>query len=430
MPGTSLIAGLLLALCGCQDQEAEASPELFPRKPIKVIVPFAAGGDSDQFARIMQKTLRDEDLLTQPLVILNVPGAGGTVGSRRVRDASPDGYTILNLHEGIFTSKYSNRVSFGPEAFRPIAATGQSSLVICVREDSPHHDLGDLLEAAATQPDRILFGMAQGTPTNFAGRRLEKAAGGNTRFRMVDSGGGAKRRHELVGKHIDVTPFSLAEYTGFEGGGIRAIAYLAEERHPDLPQVPTARELGYEVIMPHVHYWWAPKSTPDAVINRIADALEAAMSGEAMQGKLKVTQTMPFFLRGEELEAHLAVRESEFQDIALVRYEGLPEPVIPVLALVAVLSIIAFLTRRKSEASEPYPWKHCALTAGVLACYVFAMQYVTVPYAIATMGFIPVLAFVIGARTPQTIIRITGLGIVLALLCFFIFTKVLVIDLP
>ena len=109
-------------LTSCEKGASSGAGE-FPRKPIKVVVPFGPGGDSDTFARIMQKTIRDHELLPEPLVILNVPGAGGTIGSRRVRDAAPDGYTILNLHEGIFTSKYAGRVSYGPEAFRPIAAT-------------------------------------------------------------------------------------------------------------------------------------------------------------------------------------------------------------------------------------------------------------------------------------------------------------------
>ena len=288
-------AWICLLLASCEDDGLGTSSGEFPNKPIKVVVPFGAGGDSDSFARIMQKTLRDSGLLPHPLVILNVPGAGGSVGSRRVRDAAPDGYTILNLHEGILTSKYAGRVPYGPEAFRPIAATGQSSLVICVRDDAPFQNLRDLLKVAEEAPDSLLFGMAQGTPTHFAGRRLERA-GGDAKFRMVASGGGAKRFNDLVGRHIDVTPFSLAEYMAFEAGGLRAIGFLAAERYTALPNVPTARELGYDVVMPHVHYWWAPKSTPDTAVERIADALETAMSTVYLRGKLAETKTVALFL--------------------------------------------------------------------------------------------------------------------------------------
>lgn len=430
---SSLVFSLALSawLISCEKGGSSGVGE-FPRKPIKVVVPFGPGGDSDTFARIVQKTVRDHELLPAPLVILNVPGAGGTIGSRRVRDAAPDGYTILNLHEGILTSKYSGRVSYGPEAFRSIAATAKSNLVICVREESPFEDLRDLLEAAAAQPDAILFGMAQGTPTHFAGRRLEKA-GGDVRFRMVASGGGAKRRNDLVGKHIDATPFSLAEYIGFEGGGVRAIAYLAEARHPELPNVPTARELGYEVVMPHVHYWWAPKSTPAATVERIANVLEAAMATDYMRGKLAETKTEPLFLRGAALETHLADREGEFQDVALVNYDGLPDPVLPVLALVVVLGIaigVRRFTERDAEAMPPMVWRHGAVSCLILSAYVLSMQLVGVPYVFATMAFVPALAVGVGARSARAIANVTSLGIAIACGSFFIFTKVLVIDLP
>ena len=421
--------GIGLAVTGCQDGTPSSSE--FPRKPIKVIVPFGAGGDSDSFTRIVQKALRDNELLPQPLVVINVPGAGGTVGSRRVRDAAPDGYTILNLHEGILTSKYAGRVPYGPEAFRPIAATGQSNLVICVREESPYRDLSDLIAAAAKQPDSILFGMAQGTPTHFAGRRLE-VAGGTAKFRMVATGGGAKRFNDLVGKHIDVTPFALAEYLGFEAGGVRAIAYLAAERHPALPDLPTARELGFDVVMPHIQYWWAPRSTPDAAVDRIAEALEAAMSTSYLLGKLSESKTEPLFLRGEQLGAHLAERDSEFQDIAIVHYEGLPDPVPPVIALTTALlllvSIRSFIGEQR-PAPAASPWRYAALTVTTLAAYVLAMQF-GAPYPLATMCFVPLLGIVAGARGSNPILQITGIGFALAWICFLVFTKLLVIDLP
>lgn len=419
---------LAVASIGCREG---ASSSEYPHKPIKVIVPFGAGGDSDSFARIMQKALRDHELLPQPLVILNVPGAGGTVGSRRVRDAVPDGYTILNLHEGILTSKYSGRVPYGPEAFRPIAATGLSYLVICVRDDSPFRDLTDLLEESAKNPDTVLFGMAQGTPTHFAGLRLERA-GGESKFRMVASGGGAQRSHDLLGKHIDVTPFSLVEYFAFDSAGLRAIGFLAEERLPGLPEVPTAKELGYDVVMPHVQYWWAPASTSDAVVNRIADALESAMATEYMQGKLAEARTEPFFLRGEALRAHLAESEGEFQDVALVKYEGLPDPVVPILVLTGILALfIGWRNRRADlETHTDSHWQYSLFTFAMMAGYVVAMQILGASFLWATMIFIPVLGILVGARSRSAIFRVSCLGISVSVACFLIFTKVLVIDLP
>ena len=133
----------VLGVASCRKEPAgESGAESeFPRKPVKVIVPFPAGGGSDTFSRIIQKAVRDESASAAADGRDQCPRRRvGRSGSRRVRDAPADGYTILNLHEGILSSKYSGRVPYGPEAFRPIAATGQSALVVCVREDSPLSD--------------------------------------------------------------------------------------------------------------------------------------------------------------------------------------------------------------------------------------------------------------------------------------------------
>jgi hypothetical protein len=160
------------------------------------------------------------------------------------------------------------------------------------------------------------------------------------------------------------------------------------------------------------------------------------MATDYMRGKLAETKNEPLFLRGTVLDAHLAERDGEFQDVALVRYQGLPDPVWPVLALVVVLgtaigirSLRAGGSARTGD-SPPTYWRHAALSGAVLAAYVLSMQAFGIPYAVATSVFIPALAIVAGARTAPSVAKVTALGIAMACACFFIFTKVLVIDLP
>ena len=140
----------------------------YPDGPLKLIVPFAPGGGSDTIARIIQKAIRDEKLSPVPLVIVNVPGAGGTIGSRQVRDAKADGQTLLLLHDGIFTAKYSGKVSFGAEAFNPVAM-GRGGMVLAVKSDSRFSDLLSLLGEAASNPDSITYSTNLGAPSH-AGR--------------------------------------------------------------------------------------------------------------------------------------------------------------------------------------------------------------------------------------------------------------------
>lgn len=138
-------------------QSEDSMDAVYPQRPIKVIVPFSAGGGSDTFARIIQRAIEDQELLPEPLVIVNVPGAGGTIGSRRVKDARPDGYTLLLLHDGIMTAQHSGQAAYGPEAFEPVAGTGDVGLVIAVTDDSPYQSLEHLMRVVVDEPDTILF---------------------------------------------------------------------------------------------------------------------------------------------------------------------------------------------------------------------------------------------------------------------------------
>ena len=113
----------------------------YPNRPIKIVVPFAPGGSSDTLARIIKRAVEENKLLPQPLVIINRGGAGGTIGSRSVKNAAPDGYTMLLLHDAILTAKFAGNAPYGAEAFRPVAATGTSGTVIAVHQDSSIHSL-------------------------------------------------------------------------------------------------------------------------------------------------------------------------------------------------------------------------------------------------------------------------------------------------
>ena len=419
---------------GCSPAAIDPTPN-FPRKPIKVIVPFGAGGGSDTFVRILQQGIQEEQLLEQPLVVINVPGAGGAVGSRKVKDALADGHTILCLHEGIFCSKYAGRTVYGPEAFRAIAATGKAGLVICVQQDSPFQDLNSLMSAAKERPNEIRFGMAPGTPTHFVSRRLEATAQDDSAsFRNVASGGGAKRFHDLTGGHIEVAPFSVAEYRSFKTADLRAIAVLEEERLSEFPQIPTAREQGFDVVMQNIQYWWAPRDTPDSTVQRIAEMLDAAMKAPSVRSKLEELSIQPIVLMKNELQEHLTSREQKFQEVALVKMEGLPDPVFPIVALALIcgsLSLRDSRHRPKSSLSPEFSTRKFATFSFVaLGCYVLGMQLLALPYFLATGVFIPLLGYLAGGRSRRAFVTLVAAGVGISLGCNLIFTKLLLLDLP
>ena len=283
---------------------AWAADAEFPARPVKVVVPFAAGGGSDTFGRIIQNAIRENELLPQPMVIVNVPGAGGTIGSRRVRSTRPDGYTIMLLHEGILTARHSGQAPFGPEAFTPIIGTGDSTQVIAVSADSEFDDLKTLMDETAEHPGKIVFSANIGAPSHFAGLMLQGRREG-AEFRYTQNGGGAKRLAAILGGHVDVSAFSIAEYVQFRESGVKALALLGAERNSDLPELPTAAEQGYEVISQNMQFWWAPLGTPPERITVLADAIEAAMQTPEVQQRLAEMRLDPRTVRGQQLDAEI-----------------------------------------------------------------------------------------------------------------------------
>lgn len=340
------MATLLACWSAASAVESEETP--FPSKPVQVIVPFAAGGGSDTFARIIQQAVREHKLLPHPFVIQNVPGAGGTIGSRRALHADPDGYTILFLHEGILTARYSGQATWGPDDFEPIAATGEVGAIIAVADDSPFLSLGELLSGAAETPDEITFGSNVGAPSHFWALLLENAKPG-AQFRYVQTGGGATRFAALKGGHVSASAFSVAEYLSFREGGIRALAFLGEKRHPALPEIPTAREAGLEVLAGNIQCWWAPKGTPPDRVAVIANALGKAMETPTVRQRLQNLQIDPVFLTGQAFDSEIEKRRAAVSAVAHRAIEGLPDVPLFIAIAAGIAGLWLLIARIRSN---------------------------------------------------------------------------------
>ena len=431
------MGAIALAGCGKGGGGGEAVAE-YPHKPVKVVVPFAAGGGSDQFVRILQKAMREDGLLAHPIVVINVPGAGGSTGSRRVMEARPDGYTMLNLHEGIITAKYSGITTYGPEAFTPIAATGEAGMVVCVAQDSPYEDLAALAAAAAKEPDTVTFGANVGAPSFIAGRRIEAAVPGCA-FRYVQTGGGAKRFAALKGGHIGASAFSIAEYFQFRGAGLRALAYLGEERHGEAREIATAREQGIDVASSNMQFWWAPRGTPADRVERFGDALAAAMETEYVREKLAELRVDPVVLRGEALRAELGEREAAVAAVGTANLEGLPNVPVAVIFLCAALAAGVVVEGRRGgggrhlardKEKEEVDWRRWVAVVAASMVYVGVMRLGWIGFPIATTFFVPALGMLWRGGGWKVAPGLLAAGAVLGWGCFFLFTKVFVIDLP
>jgi len=429
-----LAACLLLA--GCRSRDSPAAAE-YPHRPIKVIVPFAAGGGTDVFARLMKNAIERHELLPQPLVIINVGGAAATIGSRRVRDARPDGYTVLILHDAIVMSKYSGKVSYGPEAFEPVAGTAENGLVLAAREDTRFADLTAVVAAAAERPHELTFGCNLGTPTHFVGLLLQRERPGAA-FRFVQSGDGAQRFAAVKGGHVALTVFSTEEFLRYQPDGIRALAFFGAQRHPSMPQVPTAAEQGLPVEAGIMHYWWMPKGTPRERAERFAAALREAMQTPAVQRQLARVHSEPTFADRAEVLRRMKRLERRVATVDLRESVGMPNLPAILFTAVMLLAVAAAIRAIRQRAAAPprqddEASHRTAVTVATLILtffYALVLSRDWVDFRVATVVFVVASGITLAHRRRRMALWIVPLALILAFGLHYLFTRVFVTDLP
>ncbi len=238
-----------------------AMAQEYPSQPIKIIVPAGAGGGTDVLVRTIQPYLEEE--LGAEIVVINVPGSGSVAGSRRVKDAEPDGYTILVNHTTLLTAMATEKADFGLEDFIVSAIAIEVPLVVVVPDESPVDNLADLWTLAKT-PDRpLIAGVNLGAVNHFSLLMVEDAFD-DVAFRYVQTGGGAKTSAALLGNRIDVGVLAGSEAKSlFESGDIKIIAALTESRIPYLPDVATAVEQDVNAVLGAKYSWFMPAGTAD-----------------------------------------------------------------------------------------------------------------------------------------------------------------------
>ena len=249
----------------------------FPTRPIRILVPFTAGSGSDVYARFFGKKL--SEILGQPVVVENKPGAGGALSVQAMLAEPPDGHTMIlgsnsPMAVNVVTEK---KLAYDPlKDVRPVSGMTRSMAVVMVPPNSPIKSLADLV-ARGKQPPPLNSG------TYSPGYQLALAqftAPAGVKLQNVMYKGLSQTLTDVMGGQVDM---AVADGTGSASmaaqGKVRAVAVSGASRHPELPDVPTFKESGYPEA---VHYswtaFWVPTKTPDAVVNVLADAMQKALS--------------------------------------------------------------------------------------------------------------------------------------------------------
>jgi tripartite-type tricarboxylate transporter receptor subunit TctC len=290
-------AGLLLL------DRKPAGAAAYPEKPIRTIVPIAPGGQTDVVTRLLQGTIDKNKLLPQPMVVVNNAAAGGTAGTRLVKEADPDGYTIGVFHMGLLTAPAMGVVDYDHGAFELIGQIGRTQVGIGTMATSRFKSVKDVLDEARAKPDTITVAMNIGLLPHFVPLMFQQDA--KVSFRYVQAGGGAVRLKSLLGGHTELSMFSGPEFLLYRDQGIRPLVMFAEARVPELPDVPTAKEIGIGTVFEERVIAFAPKNAPRDRLDVVAAALKAALEDPEIEAKFRGLGIDRVFIDGPMLKTVL-----------------------------------------------------------------------------------------------------------------------------
>ncbi|WP_084167666.1 tripartite tricarboxylate transporter substrate binding protein [Pelobacter seleniigenes] len=288
----------------------------YPSKPIQVIVPVGAGGDTDLNARLFAKYLEKE--LGQSLVIVNVKGGGGTLGMKRVMESDPDGYTALFFHGEAMIPKLAGLTDWGIEAFEMVGiGVIDNTTVLATHPGLPYKTLNELIDYAKKNPYEVEFGIQTGGYPHLIGVAFEDTAG--IEFNKVDVGGNAAKTVALKGHKIDVinTQYGLT-YDYFKSGDFTCLGLLSEERNPLFPDVPTAKEQGLPLVFNKFFFYGMPKGTPADVVDTFSAAMKRVVENPKYQADAKKIFVTPTYMGPKEATDYAQKQFayfSKFQDL-------------------------------------------------------------------------------------------------------------------
>ncbi len=297
-----------------------AHAQAYPSRPITLIVPWPAGGSTDRHHRVLAEVAGK--ILGQNVIVENKPGAGGTLGpSSMAATAAADGYTISQFPLGMLRMPHMRKVNFDPiNDFTFIIGVSGYTFGFVVRSDSPYKTFNDYIEAARKNPGAINYGSTgTGTSPHLLVEELATAAG--VQLNHVPFKGNADQMQALLGGHV----MAASDATGWDKfvdeGRMRLLVTFGEARTPRWPDVPTAKDLGYNVVSQSPYGLVGPKGMDPAVVSRLHDAFKQAMDSPEHAEVMKQLNQAVWYRNGADYKAW--AMETFAKDKALIERLGL-----------------------------------------------------------------------------------------------------------
>jgi tripartite-type tricarboxylate transporter receptor subunit TctC len=315
------IATLLAA--GLAGAAGIAEAQTYPTKPITIIVPFAAGGGNDIMARLLAQNMGRA--LGQQFVIDNRGGAAGTLGARAVAKSTPDGYTLMVGHSGVFgvaPSLYTNAGYDPRKDFAPVGLIASFQQILVVHPSLPVHSVKDLLALARKEPGKITYATAGiGSGSHISTELFNSMTG--IKLTHIPYRGSGPAQSDLIAGHVPMAittvPPAIAQ---IRSGLLRAVAVTGDTRLAILPDVPTVAESGVPGYVAVIHYGMvAPAGTPRPIVERLNAELNAALKSDDVRARIADEGGDPLAGTPEQQAADIDAEETKWG--AVVRKLGL-----------------------------------------------------------------------------------------------------------
>jgi tripartite-type tricarboxylate transporter receptor subunit TctC len=278
----------------------------FPTKPITLVVPFPPGGGADTVGRPLSSV--GQQYLGQPVVVVNKGGGSGAVGAQFVANSRPDGYTILHgLNPLTELPQVDERLgrtpAFKKEQFIPLGQIAVTPFAVIVNAEHRWKTFKDFVEEARQKPDEFQYASAGVySTTHFMWELILRSTG--LKLRHMPTTGGGPIMMAILGNHVDISHCVMPAVCApqVEAKKIRLLAVTTDKRLPAYPDVPTLKELGYDVTWSIWHAWMAPAGTPPDAVARLRKGLKAMVEDETFKSLMTKLGERIQYMSGEEFE--------------------------------------------------------------------------------------------------------------------------------
>ncbi|TVO37415.1 tripartite tricarboxylate transporter substrate binding protein [Vibrio algivorus] len=273
----------------------------YPSKNIRLIVPFGAGGGTDAVGRTLANSAKD--VLGQNITVMNRTGGAGAVGMSFGAQQRPDGYTLTVVTREIASLPQMGLMQHDASDFKLIRMVNLDPAVVLVSKDSPYNTINDLIAEAKKEPGSLKF--ASTAAPNFYLMALEKKEG--IKLNAIPYNGASEAIPAVLGNHTDVTMVTPGEAIAqLRSGQLKALGVMSAERIAYLPEVPTLKEQGVDVVTGTWRGIGAPKGTPDEVIETLGKAFDQAMASDEFKGFMEKGAMTIHNLNAEEFTQFVA----------------------------------------------------------------------------------------------------------------------------